>query len=292
MTKFVYSSISCDIYSAVQISKYPTKLYSMKNLPLRKSVPISAEKTKLTVKPLEILKPKAVSKAKPKAAVKPKPAAKPKAAVSGSIKASEPAKPNVIEGIRDAVSRLKRERIIAVAAEMFYDNGFNNTTLEAVAEKMSVTKPFIYSHFKSKNDLLAEICSLGIRASLDVLNQVVASDGSNTEKVRALVRDFMLAVLENQEHIAIYTREQKHLSKEDSDAIENMRREFDLKLCKLLTDGVTAGEFKVDDIKMASLAVGGIVSWSYAWYRPHGRLTGPETAERMADLVLAMIQVK
>ena len=175
---------------------------------------------------------------------------------------------------------------------MFYDNGLNNTTLEAVAEKMSVTKPFIHSHFKSKNDLLAEIFSLGIRASLDVLNQVVASDGSNTEKVRALVRDFMLAVLENQQHIAIYTREQKHLSKEDSDAIENMRREFGLKLCKLLTDGVTAGEFKVDDNKMASLAVGGIVSWSDAWYRPHGRLTGPETAERMADLVLAMIQVK
>jgi TetR/AcrR family transcriptional regulator, cholesterol catabolism regulator len=197
-----------------------------------------------------------------------------------------------VEDIRQAVTRLKRERIVATAVELFHQNGLGNTTLEAVAEKMNVTKPFIYSHFKSKSELLAEICSHGIRASLDVLNRVAASGGSATEKVQTMVRDFMLAVLENQGHIAIYTREQKHLSKQDSDAIDDMRREFDRKFCALLNEGVARGEFTVDDVQMASLAIGGIVSWSYVWYRPAGRLTRLETAERIADLVLAMIQAK
>lgn len=197
-----------------------------------------------------------------------------------------------VEDIRDAVSRLKRERIIAVAVELFYHNGFNNTTLEAVAEKLNVTKPFIYSHFNSKNELLGEICSRGIRASLTVLNQVVATEYTPTEKVRSLVHDFTIAVLENQEAIAIYTREQKHLSKEDSDAIELMRREFDRKLCALLDDGVATGEFTVSDVRIASLAVGGIVSWSCVWYRPHGRFKPSETAEHVSELVLAMIQAK
>lgn len=200
--------------------------------------------------------------------------------------------PTDVEDIRDAVSRLKRERIIAVAVELFYYNGFNNTTLEAVAEKINVTKPFIYSHFKSKNDLLAEICSRGIRASLEVLNHVVASERSPTEKVRSLVHDFTLAVLENQEAIAIYMREQKHLSKNDSEVIEEMRREFDRKLCGLLDDGIATGEFAVNDVRITSLAVGGIVSWSCVWFRPHGRLKQVETAEHVSDLVLAMIQAK
>jgi TetR/AcrR family transcriptional regulator, cholesterol catabolism regulator len=197
-----------------------------------------------------------------------------------------------MEDIRDAVARLKRERIIATAVELFHKNGLGNTTLEAVAEKMNVTKPFIYSHFKSKSELLAEICSHGIRASLEVLNRVVASEGSTTGKVQTMVRDFMLAVLENQGHIAIYTREQKHLSKKDSDAIDNMRREFDRKFSALLNEGVANGEFVVDDVQMASLAIGGIVSWSYVWYRPTGRLSPGETAERITNLVLAMIQAK
>ena len=197
-----------------------------------------------------------------------------------------------IEDIREAVSRLKRERILATAVELFHKNGLNNTTLEAVAERMNVTKPFIYSHFKSKNELLAQICAQGIRASLDGLNRVVASNGTATEKVRALTRAFMLAVIENQGHIAIYTREQKHLSHDDSAAIDNLRREFDHKLCAMLAQGVEAGEFAVDDVQLASLAIGGIVSWSYVWYRPSGRLSPIDTAEGIAELVLAMVQAK
>jgi AcrR family transcriptional regulator len=202
------------------------------------------------------------------------------------------ANPNAPEDIRDAVSRLKRERIIATAVELFYNNGLSNTTLEAVADQMNVTKPFIYSHFKSKSELLAEICSRGIRASLDALNRVVAGDGTATDKLQALARDFMLAVLSNQAHIAIYNREEKHLSPEDSEAINSMRREFDRKFCALLNEGVATGEFVVEDVQITSLAIGGIVSWSYVWYRPNGRLTPAETADHVADLVLAMVQAK
>ena len=197
-----------------------------------------------------------------------------------------------VEDIRDAVSRLKRERIISTAVDLFYHHGLGNTTLEAVAEKMNVTKPFIYSHFKSKNHLLAEICSRGIRASLEALNRVVASQGTATEKIEALAHDFMLAVLENQRHIAIYTREEKYLSGEDSEAINTMRREFDRKICALLTEGVTTGEFVVDDVQLAALAIGGIVSWSSVWYRSNGRLTPAQTATHISELVLAMIQAK
>lgn len=199
---------------------------------------------------------------------------------------------NGIEDIREAVTRLKRERILATAVELFHSNGLSNTTLEAVAERMNVTKPFIYSHFKSKNELLAEICAQGIRASLEALNRVVATTGTTTDKVRNLTRAFMLAVIENQGHIAIYTREQKHLSKSDSSAIDSMRREFDRKFCALLEEGVATGEFTVDDVPLASLAIGGIVSWSYMWYRPGGRLTPEETADRIAELTLSMIQAK
>ena len=71
-----------------------------------------------------------------------------------------------------------------------------------------------------------------------------------------------------------------------------MRSEFDRKFCALLNEGVSSGAFVVDDVKLASLAIGGIVSWSYVWFRPNGRLTKAETADRVADLVLAMVQAK
>ena len=200
--------------------------------------------------------------------------------------------PDAPEDIRDAVWRLKRERIVATAVELFYNQGLTNTTLEQVAQALNVTKPFIYSHFKSKSDLLAEICSRGIRASLDALNRAVQLEGTPSVKLETLARDFMLAVLRNQAHIAIYNREEKQLSPQDSEAINNLRREFDRKFSALLEEGVAAGEFIVEDVQLASLAIGGIVSWSYVWYRPGGRLSPAETADRVAALVLAIVQAK
>lgn len=199
---------------------------------------------------------------------------------------------DVPEDIRDAVSRLKRERIIATAVQLFYSDGFSNTTLEAVAEAMNVTKPFIYSHFGSKSELLAEICSRGIRASLEALQKAVALQSTPTEKLETMARDFMLAVLGNQAHIAIYNREEKHLPVADREAINKLRREFDHKVTSLLEEGVDAGEFQVGDVQLASLAIGGIISWSYVWYRPSGRLSQADTADRIAALVLQMVGAK
>ncbi len=76
-------------------------------------------------------------------------------------------------GIRDEVAALKRERTIAVAAELFYERGYENTSLDVIAERMSVTKPFIYAHFSSKAELLAEICARGIASALEALESVL-----------------------------------------------------------------------------------------------------------------------
>lgn len=45
--------------------------------------------------------------------------------------------------IRDEVATLKRTRIIAAAIKLFYERGYENSTLDAVVERLGVTKPFI-----------------------------------------------------------------------------------------------------------------------------------------------------
>jgi len=193
-------------------------------------------------------------------------------------------------GIRDEVAALKRERTISVAVELFYERGYENTSLDAVAERMSVTKPFIYAHFSSKAELLAEICSRGIGSALAALDGVLATmPGSPAERLAEVGRRFVSAVLNNQQHIAIFAREEKNLAPEDFHAISDMRREFDRKLVRLLDEGVASGHFRITDTNMAALAIGGMVSWAYVWYRTGGRLTLEQAAEELTGLILSMV---
>ncbi len=195
-------------------------------------------------------------------------------------------------GIRDEIAALKRTRILAAAADLFYENGYEHTTLDAVADRLGVSKPFIYAHFSSKSELLADICSRGIASSLDALDAALSMDAPPGRKLEALSKGFVTAVLESQVHIAIFSREEKNLRTEDFDRINDMRREFDRKLTNLLREGVEQGEFTLSDPHMAALSMGGMVSWAYVWYRKGGRLTLPDVADEMTKIILAMVQYR
>jgi hypothetical protein len=120
----------------------------------------------------------------------------------------------------------------------------------------------------------------------------VTQQGTVTERLQAIARDFMETVLNHQAHAVIYSREEKELTREDRDEINKMRRVFDHKLVALMEEGVASGEFIVEDVHLTALAIVGIVGWSQVWYRPGGRLTRAEAAQRVSTLVLAMVQAK
>src|ERR1700683_4158912 len=50
-----------------------------------------------------------------------------------------------------------RERILASAARLFAENGFEGSSMPAIAKAAGITAGAIYKHFKSKGELLLEV---------------------------------------------------------------------------------------------------------------------------------------
>jgi AcrR family transcriptional regulator len=188
--------------------------------------------------------------------------------------------------MRDEILAYKRERILEEAMALFYARGFTGTTLDDIAAALGVTKPFIYTHFRSKTDLLAAVCLPTIEMSVAAVAQAAKTTGTPTQRLRHAIVDFAKVVLVRQPYIAIYFREEKSLSPEAHEEINSQRRKFDRLLSKLLREGVASGEFQIRDVNLAALAIGGMISWAYTWHRPGGRLPVDELCERMADFAL------
>ena len=194
--------------------------------------------------------------------------------------------------MREEIQAYKRERILEEAVKLFYERGFTGTTLDDIAAELGVTKPFIYTHFRSKVDLLAALCKPTIELSLDAVTGAAKGPGTPTERLHRAIVDFTQVVLSRQANIAIYVREEKNLSPEALAEINTLRKRFDRVLSKLLAEGVAAGEFATRDVNLAALAIGGMISWAYTWHRPEGRLALDELCGRMADLALQMVGVR
>lgn len=191
--------------------------------------------------------------------------------------------------MRDQVLAFKREQILLEAGELFYEHGYQRTTLEMVAKRLGVTKPFIYYHFKDKAEILTEISKRGISRGNEVMRQSLTGGGNASTRLYEASKAIVRTVLHSQHYTAIFFREQKNYDPEIRAQLETLHREFDELLSRLLEEGVARGEFRIPDIRLCALAIGGMVNWAYTWYRESGRLSVDELCEGMAQLVLQMV---
>ena len=51
-------------------------------------------------------------------------------------------------------------------------------------------------------------------------------------------------------------------------------------------------DFKIVDIRLCALAIGGMVSWAYTWYQPEGRLPIEQVGAKLARFALQMVGVQ
>jgi len=186
--------------------------------------------------------------------------------------------------LRTEVQQFKRRRILEQSRELFFVKGYEATTLDTIAAALDVTKPFLYSYFKNKSEILHAICDIGIRQPLVALDGALAINFSPGNKLRLVIERVTAAVIENQQSIVVYEREETNLEPDEARHLLDLRAEFIQKLAQLLTDGVNAGEFRIDDPELTATSISGLLIWIALWYRENRRWM-------QTDLVLHMIQV-
>lgn len=189
-------------------------------------------------------------------------------------------------GIKQEIETFRKDRIRIEAEKLFYERGFSGTSMDAIAESMRATKPFIYGSYASKADILFDIHLHVVDTVVEATEWAAKLPGSATENLRAFAIRLTDLVLRNREAVAVFFREEWSLSNQQIRKINDHKGEIDAGILALLQRGVDTGEFRVDDPRIAALAIGGMISWCYVWYRPDGRLGADQVGEHMATYAL------
>jgi AcrR family transcriptional regulator len=192
-------------------------------------------------------------------------------------------------GLKSELALFKRRRIREEAAHLFFQQGYESATIDAIAERLKVTKPFIYSYYKNKGEILFDISRLGISLSLEALDQCLASEGSYWDRLKLVVDNVTRLILANEENIVVYLREEKNLEEKAAREIRDLRSLFDHRLAALLRDGTKAGEFSVDNPGLSATTIGGMMSWVALWYTPGGHWSETEVIANLIQNVARIV---
>ena len=86
----------------------------------------------------------------------------------------------------------RRREIAAVAERVFFESGFSDTTMQAIAARAGASKETLYRHFGSKEGLFAEIVETRSRRFLEKMNEDFERPGS----VGGVLRDLGFKLLD------------------------------------------------------------------------------------------------
>jgi AcrR family transcriptional regulator len=98
------------------------------------------------------------------------------------------------------------ERIRAVAAELFAEHGYGETSLREIAERLGITKAALYYHYQSKEQLLQAIVQPLFDDMRDLVDRAEAMQPSEAG-LRAFFEDYLDLLLRHRSVCALFLRD-------------------------------------------------------------------------------------
>lgn len=181
-------------------------------------------------------------------------------------------------------------RIVAAAAEVFGERGYEASTLEEVAERLDVTKGSLYYYFAGKDELAtAAIETLGTDWTERLEALAASLDGApRPERLRALLREHIaIAVLEYPAALRLFLVPDSWPTAL-RDRIRELRRRHDLVFRREVTAGVAAGEFVVVSVDATLQAMHAAMSQAPLWC---SHLAAEARDQAMDDLAATLLRL-
>jgi AcrR family transcriptional regulator len=170
--------------------------------------------------------------------------------------------------LKPSVVAYKRERILEEAGALFFTKGYEAATLDMLAERLSVTKPFLYTYYRNKGHILSAICEIGVQESLAALDGVENTAGTSVDHLWAALSAVANIIIDRYEYITIYQREMMNLEAADAHRILRLRHQFDLRVAQLVEACQREGFVTLDDAPEMAIWMGGLLSWITNCYGP------------------------
>lgn len=180
-------------------------------------------------------------------------------------------------------------RLLVAAVEAFAERGYHATTTRDIAGRAGMSPAALYIHFKTKEELLHKISTIGHAKALDILESAADGSGSAADRLAAAVRDFVVWHAGHHTTARVVQYELDALGEDHRAEVVLLRRRCDAAVRRILSDGVGAGEFEVPDVSGTTLAVLSLCIDVARWFNVDGRWTPDEVGEMYADLVLRMV---
>ena len=184
-------------------------------------------------------------------------------------------------------------KIITAAWELFYEQGYEYTTIEEIIDKSGTSKGSFYHYFEGKDALLGSLSYI-FDEEYARLQEALPEDMSSFDKLLYLNKE-LFSVIEERIDIELLTRlySTQLVTKGEKHLLDNKRLYYKL-LRKIVTDGQKKGELTSDMtaneiVKLYAICERALI---YDWCLCNGEYSLSSYAKNTMPMFLSKIRIK
>ncbi|MEM6799898.1 MAG: TetR/AcrR family transcriptional regulator [Bacteroidota bacterium] len=184
----------------------------------------------------------------------------------------------------------RKQQILDVARDLFSRKGYGLASMRDLAEELEIRPASLYSHYKSKEEILWEIAIRAKEAFF--LNVLPLADSPETieERLRHMIETHVAVIIQNINASAIFFEEWKHLGDTRRSEFAAYQKTYESSFQNLIEEGIAAGIFRKQNTRFGVLSLLSGINWIHKWYRPGGSLQAGDIAKEAADFALSALK--
>ena len=184
------------------------------------------------------------------------------------------------------VDKPRKTQIEETAEDMFRERGYSATSMRMLANELGIEPASLYSHIKSKEDILANICFRMADEFFEKVAPIGKLNCSTSEKLSQLVMAHMQVVISNLSASAVFFHDWKFMTEPNLSEFKSLRKAYETQFKQVLVQGMKQGEFAINDVHFVTQTIFSSMNMTHEWYRPDGNLPGTDVGKQLAYILL------
>ncbi len=181
----------------------------------------------------------------------------------------------------------RKEQVIRSAAALFREKGYAASSMRDLAQKLGIEAASLYSHIKSKEEILQSLCFDMAAEFRKSLAEVESKNVSATEKLRLGIVGHIQVMAKDLVASAVFMNEHRHLSQPYLRDFLLMRINYINRFKAIIEEGARTGEFKDNiDKKLAVMTLFSSLNWMPMWYDPSSKIDPTDLGQQLADMLV------
>ncbi len=185
------------------------------------------------------------------------------------------------------VNLSRKEQVIRSAAELFREKGYAASSMRDLAQKLGIEAASLYSHIKSKEEILQSLCFDMAAEFRKSLEEVEKQKVSASEKLKNGIIGHIQVMAKDLIASAVFMNEHRHLSQPYLRDFLLLRINYINRFKDIIEEGMRKGEFKDNiDKKLAVMTLFSSLNWMPQWYDPHSDIDPLSLGQQLADMLV------